>query len=110
MQLDSWSVGALAYDVLCGRAPFAAHEDIPRDEETKAILHEVGGTTAWQSISLQCSAAAERFSPAQKCALLRHARASAVRLQPHCCIRQMTVVCIRPARLARIEIVLVTGT
>jgi serine/threonine protein kinase len=41
LQLDSWSVGALAYDVLCGRAPFAVHEDIPREEEKHSILHEV---------------------------------------------------------------------
>lgn len=41
VQLDSWSVGALAYDVLCGRPPFAAHEDIPREDERRAILQEV---------------------------------------------------------------------
>jgi hypothetical protein len=49
LQLDSWSVGALAYDVLCGRAPFAVHEDIPREEEKHAILHEVCAPCAvWQ--------------------------------------------------------------
>lgn len=37
-QLDSWSAGALAYDVLCGRAPFALHEGIARDDETRHIL------------------------------------------------------------------------
>ena len=37
-QLDSWSAGALAYDVLCGRAPFALHEGIGREEETRHIL------------------------------------------------------------------------
>lgn len=42
LQLDSWSVGALAYDVLCGRAPFAEHEHIAREEEKKNILHKVG--------------------------------------------------------------------
>lgn len=41
LQLDSWSVGALAYDVLCGRAPFAGHEDVPREEEKKGILFHV---------------------------------------------------------------------
>lgn len=40
-QLDSWSVGALAYDVLCGRAPFALDEATPRDVERAAILNEV---------------------------------------------------------------------
>lgn len=49
-QLDSWSVGALAYDVLCGRAPFAAHEDIPREEEKHAILHEVCGCVQHQAL------------------------------------------------------------
>eukprot|EP00878_Enallax_costatus_P029912 GHUV01032480.1.p1 GENE.GHUV01032480.1~~GHUV01032480.1.p1 ORF type:complete len:482 (+),score=92.88 GHUV01032480.1:534-1979(+) len=39
-KLDSWSVGALAYDVLCGRAPFAEHEIVTRDEEKKAILYK----------------------------------------------------------------------
>ncbi len=38
LQLDSWSVGALAYDVLCGRAPFAEYDDIPREVEREAIL------------------------------------------------------------------------
>jgi aurora kinase len=38
-KLDSWSVGALAYDVLCGHAPFAPYEDISRDKEKSAILH-----------------------------------------------------------------------
>jgi serine/threonine protein kinase len=28
----------LAYDVLCGRAPFALRDDIPRSEEAEAIL------------------------------------------------------------------------
>jgi serine/threonine protein kinase len=37
-RLDSWSLGALAYDVLCGRAPFALRDDIPRAEEAEAIL------------------------------------------------------------------------
>lgn len=37
-QLDSWSAGALAYDVLCGRAPFATREGIERDEEAANIL------------------------------------------------------------------------
>lgn len=37
-KLDSWSVGALAYDVLCGHAPFAAHENVTREEEKKSIL------------------------------------------------------------------------
>jgi hypothetical protein len=41
LQLDSWSVGALAYDVLCGRAPFAEREDISRDEEKFNILNKV---------------------------------------------------------------------
>lgn len=48
LQLDSWSVGALAYDVLCGRAPFAAHEDSPREEEKHAILNEVGAGVGQQ--------------------------------------------------------------
>jgi mitogen-activated protein kinase kinase kinase len=39
LQLDSWSVGALAYDVLCGRAPFAVHENITRESEKYAILN-----------------------------------------------------------------------
>jgi serine/threonine protein kinase len=39
-QLDSWSVGALAYDVLCGRAPFATHDGISRDDERRAILSD----------------------------------------------------------------------
>ena len=39
LQLDSWSVGALAYDVLCGRAPFAIHEHITRESEKAAILN-----------------------------------------------------------------------
>jgi hypothetical protein len=38
VQLDSWSSGALAYDVLCGRAPFATREGIERDEEADNIL------------------------------------------------------------------------
>jgi hypothetical protein len=42
LQLDSWSVGALAYDVLCGRAPFAEREDISRDDEKHNILNKVG--------------------------------------------------------------------
>lgn len=58
MQLDSWSVGALAYDVLCGRAPFAAHEDSPREEEKHAILNEVGGG-GWDSSSRQLQAATQ---------------------------------------------------
>ena len=37
-KLDSWSAGALAYDVLCGRAPFALREGLPRDEEAGHIL------------------------------------------------------------------------
>jgi len=37
-RLDTWSLGALAYDVLCGRAPFATRDDIPRAEEAGAIL------------------------------------------------------------------------
>lgn len=37
-RLDTWSLGALAYDVLCGRAPFALRDDIPRAEEAEAIL------------------------------------------------------------------------
>jgi serine/threonine protein kinase len=37
-RLDSWSLGALAYDVLCGRAPFATRDDLPRAEEGEAIL------------------------------------------------------------------------
>eukprot|EP00879_Flechtneria_rotunda_P012413 GHRR01012962.1.p1 GENE.GHRR01012962.1~~GHRR01012962.1.p1 ORF type:complete len:286 (+),score=79.30 GHRR01012962.1:885-1742(+) len=37
-KLDCWSVGALAYDVLCGHAPFAPHENITREEEKEAIL------------------------------------------------------------------------
>lgn len=37
-RLDTWSLGALAYDVLCGRAPFALRDDIPRGEEAEAIL------------------------------------------------------------------------
>ncbi|KIY93082.1 hypothetical protein MNEG_14882 [Monoraphidium neglectum] len=37
-KLDSWSSGALAYDVLCGRAPFATREGIERDEEADNIL------------------------------------------------------------------------
>jgi hypothetical protein len=41
LQLDSWSVGALAYDVLCGRAPFAEREDISRDDEKHNILNKV---------------------------------------------------------------------
>jgi serine/threonine protein kinase len=40
-QLDSWSMGALAYDVLCGRAPFAADESISREDEGRAILTQV---------------------------------------------------------------------
>jgi hypothetical protein len=38
LQLDSWSAGALAYDVLCGRAPFAMSEGISRDDESANIL------------------------------------------------------------------------
>lgn len=45
LQLDSWSVGALAYDVLCGRAPFASNEDVPREEEKKGILFHVSPAT-----------------------------------------------------------------
>lgn len=37
-KLDSWSAGALAYDVLCGRAPFALHDGISREDEEAAIL------------------------------------------------------------------------
>ena len=37
-RLDTWSLGALAYDVLCGRAPFALRDDMPRAEEAEAIL------------------------------------------------------------------------
>ncbi|GBF88676.1 hypothetical protein Rsub_01575 [Raphidocelis subcapitata] len=37
-KLDSWSAGALAYDVLCGRAPFALREGISREDETEAVL------------------------------------------------------------------------
>jgi hypothetical protein len=44
LQLDSWSVGALAYDVLCGRAPFAEREDISRDDEKYNILNKVRAT------------------------------------------------------------------
>jgi len=41
LQLDSWSVGALAFDVLCGRPPFAPHEHVSREQEQRSILHEV---------------------------------------------------------------------
>lgn len=40
VQLDAWSVGALAYDVLVGRPPFALHDNITREAEQKAICQQ----------------------------------------------------------------------
>eukprot|EP00877_Chromochloris_zofingiensis_P005481 jgi/Chrzof1/14934/Cz09g21100.t1 len=39
-KLDAWSVGALAYDVLVGRPPFALHDNITREAEQKAICQQ----------------------------------------------------------------------
>lgn len=53
-QLDSWSAGALAYDVLCGRAPFALFEGISRDEESQHILNsdpEFPSGLSYQAVS-----------------------------------------------------------
>eukprot|EP00878_Enallax_costatus_P016006 GHUV01016782.1.p1 GENE.GHUV01016782.1~~GHUV01016782.1.p1 ORF type:complete len:346 (+),score=64.24 GHUV01016782.1:534-1571(+) len=62
-KLDSWSVGALAYDVLCGRAPFAEHEIVTRDEEKKAILYKVSSPAA-QEYLLLTSASSSAISSA----------------------------------------------
>lgn len=58
-KLDSWSVGALAYDVLCGRAPFAEREDISRDDEKYAILNKepsYPGGLSYEAVSFMMQA------------------------------------------------------
>lgn len=55
-------MGALAYDVLCGHAPFAPHEDISRDEEKVAILHKVWPSATCQLLSLDTCSSCTRCS------------------------------------------------